>query len=226
MSYDARCILQDSRRLAQPCDYCLKVKLLPWRQAHQWKFSRRLRCWLQAFCFKGWPIFFSPPPPSPTLHSHSDADPATLAHVHVRTDMHTDGNATHTHAHTCSSMRSARLCTEEAKDKMHSFRFKSVGKHYVFINHFPKGPLQLLGCISRDISSFLPRPKYLNLQAAFKITRWQLLEKSIIISSAWQILLSVRFNNRDYEIKHFFFKVPLYYKSINLTDISWIVILI
>lgn len=171
-------------------------------------------------------LFFFPPPPSPTLHSHSDADPATLAHVHVRTDMHTDGNATHTHAHTCSSMRSARLCTEEAKDKMHSFRFKSVGKHYVFINHFPKGPLQLLGCISRDISSFLPRPKYLNLQAAFKITRWQLLEKSIIISSAWQILLSVRFNNRDYEIKHFFFKVPLYYKSINLTDISWIVILI
>lgn len=116
MSYDARCILQDSRRLARPCDYCLKVNLLPWRQAGQWKFSRRLRCWLQAFCFKGWPIFFfslslptSPPhpPPHPPLLPTQLLRRRPCYSVHVHTDVHTDKKnmgrlLTHTRARTHS----------------------------------------------------------------------------------------------------------------------------
>lgn len=67
MSRDAQRILQDSRTR-------LKVSLLPWRQARQWTFSRWLRCWLQAFCFKGWPIFFPLPP-------HPEQQTPLLEHI-------------------------------------------------------------------------------------------------------------------------------------------------
>lgn len=76
-----------SPRQQAPRDHCLKVNLLPWRQGRQLKCSRWLRCWLQAFCFKGWPIFYPPLPPPPyhphfSPNSHSDADPTTLARAH------------------------------------------------------------------------------------------------------------------------------------------------
>lgn len=99
ISCHSRSILQDGRRFARPCDYCLKVNLLPWRQGSQWKISRRLRCWLQAFCFTGWPIFFFYPPPPP--HPYPCPTPPfpskatqTQASALGRTDSYT-----HTHTH-------------------------------------------------------------------------------------------------------------------------------